>query len=44
MPQMRGAAFAEAGDPPVNVEAGNTDVSVVVSGEAILDQARPPAR
>jgi predicted secreted protein len=44
MPQMRAAAFADAAAPPVNVEAGSTDVSVVVSGEAILDQARSPAR
>ena len=45
MPSMRAMASADVGAaPPVNVEAGNTDVSVVVSGEAILDSARTPAR
>jgi len=45
MPSMRAMASADVGSaPPVNVEAGNTDVSVVVSGEAVLDSARTPAR
>jgi hypothetical protein len=29
-----------AGAPPVNVEGGNTDVTVTVVGEAVLDQPR----
>ena len=44
MPQMRAMAAAEAAAPPVSVEAGNTDVSVVVSGEAVLEPARPSTR
>jgi predicted secreted protein len=40
-PVMRAAAGAmSAGAPPVNVEGGNTDVTVTVVGEAVLDQPR----
>ena len=41
-PMMRsaaGGAFA-GGGPPVAVEGGNTDVTVTVSGEAVLEQPR----
>lgn len=41
MPMMRmQAAAAPAGAPPVNVEGGNTDVSVTVTGEAVLEGGR----
>ncbi|MEO8754154.1 MAG: SIMPL domain-containing protein [Casimicrobiaceae bacterium] len=41
-PLMRMAAsMAGGGAPPVNVEGGNTDVTVSVNGEAILDAPRP---
>lgn len=40
MPVMRMAASAVAAAPPVNVEGGNTEVSVTVSGEAVLEGAR----
>ena len=41
MPMMRMQANAMgAGAPPVNVEGGNTEVSVTVSGEALLEGAR----
>ena len=40
-PMMRMAQGAMgAGAPPVNVEGGNTDVTVTVVGEAVLDQPR----
>ena len=42
MPMMRMQAAGSAGGaPPVNVEGGNTDVTVTVSGEAILEGPRP---
>lgn len=41
---MRAAAAGMAGSPPVSVEGGNTDVTVSVTGEAVLDPARPLAR
>ena len=39
-PMMRMAATAMAAPPPVNVEGGNTEVGVTVSGEAVLEAAR----
>lgn len=33
-----------ASAPPVSIEAGNTDVTVTVSGEAVLENARTSAR
>ena len=33
-------ASVTASAPPVNVEGGNTDVTVTVVGEAVLDQPR----
>ena len=41
---MRAAAAGVASAPPVSVEAGNSDVTVSVTGEAVLDPARPLAR
>lgn len=45
-PMFRAAAapMAAAPAPPVSVEGGNTDITVSVAGEAILDPARPLAR
>jgi predicted secreted protein len=44
-PMMRAQAMASSvGSAPVAIEAGTTDVSVTVSGEAILDSARVPTR
>ncbi len=43
-PQMRAQAMSSGGSAPVAIEAGTTDVSVTVSGEAILDSARAPTR
>jgi predicted secreted protein len=43
-PLMRAQAMSSGGSAPVAIEAGTTDVSVTVSGEAILDSARPPTR
>ena len=44
-PMLRMQATAmSAGAPPVSVEGGNTDVTVSVTGDAVLDQARPPAK
>ena len=40
----RGESMATAAAPPVAVEAGTTDVSVTVSGDAVLDAPRPAAR
>ena len=41
----RGESMAMAASaPPLPVEAGTTDVNVTVSGEAVLDAPRPPAR
>lgn len=43
MPMARMAASPmAAGGAPVNVEGGNTEVSVTVSGEAVLEGARKP--
>ena len=43
-PQMRAQAMASPAGAPVTIEAGTTEVSVTVSGEAILEQARPTTR
>lgn len=44
-PMFRAAAAPMAASaPPVSVEGGNTDVTVTVNGEAILDPAKPLAR
>ena len=43
-PMMRAQAMSSAGAAPVAIEAGTTDVSVTVSGEAILDSATGPTR
>jgi len=40
-PMMRVQAMAAGGAPPVNVEAGNTDVTVTVTGEAVMEPPRP---
>jgi len=42
-PVMRAMAF-EAKAAPVAVEAGNSDITVTVSGEAVLETPRPPPR
>jgi predicted secreted protein len=43
-PMMRAQAMtASVGSSPVAMEAGTTEVSVTVSGEAFLDSARAPA-
>lgn len=44
-PMYRQSSMAMAASaPPVAIEAGNTDVTVTVSGEAVLESARPAAR
>ncbi len=43
-PMMRATAGMAASAPPVSVEGGNTDITVTVIGEAVLDTARAPAR
>jgi predicted secreted protein len=43
-PMMRASAAGMAAAPPVSIEAGNTDVTVSVTGEAVLDPARTLAR
>jgi hypothetical protein len=35
---------SSAGSAPVTIEAGTTEVSVTVSGEAVLDSAKVPTR
>ena len=40
-PMMRVQAMSAGGAPPVNVEGGNTDVTVTVTGEAVMEGARP---
>ena len=40
----QGVSAMAASAPPVTIEAGNTDVTVTVSGEAALDGVRPVAR
>jgi predicted secreted protein len=42
-PMMRAMAF-EAKAAPVAMEAGNSDITVTVSGNAILETPRPPSR
>jgi hypothetical protein len=39
-PMFRSAGVAAAGGAPVAVEGGMSDVTVTVSGEAILDTVR----
>ena len=41
-PMLRSAGMAAAAAAPVAVEGGTTDVTVTVSGEAILDTVRAP--
>ena len=41
VPMMRAAAMS-ADAAPVNVEGGLTEVTVTVTGDAVLDSARPP--
>jgi predicted secreted protein len=44
-PMARAQAMASsAGGAPVAMEGGTTDVTVTVSGEAVLEQTRPPTR
>jgi predicted secreted protein len=43
-PLMRATAMAAEAAPPVTVEAGTTDVTVTVTGEAVLESSRPPSR
>jgi predicted secreted protein len=44
-PMARAQAMASsAGSAPVAMEGGTTDVTVTVSGEAVLEQARPATR
>jgi len=44
-PMFRAAAAPmAAGAPPVSVEGGDTEVTVTVMGEAVLDSPRPQAR
>jgi predicted secreted protein len=43
-PMMRAQAMSSGGSAPVAIEAGTTEVSVTVSGEAILDSASGPTR
>jgi predicted secreted protein len=44
-PVMRAQAMASSvGSSPVAMEAGTTEVSVTVSGEALLDSPRAPTR
>jgi len=44
-PMYRAAAAPmAAGAPPVSVEGGDTEVTVTIVGEAVLEGARPPTR
>ncbi|HEX5864570.1 MAG TPA: SIMPL domain-containing protein [Casimicrobiaceae bacterium] len=44
-PMARAQAMASStGGAPVAMEGGTTDVTVTVSGEAVLEQSRPPTR
>jgi predicted secreted protein len=44
-PMMRAQVMAmPASAPPVAVEGGNTDVTVTIVGDAVLDATRPPGR
>ena len=40
---MRAMAF-EAKAAPVAMEGGNSEITVTVSGEAVLEAPRPPSR
>ena len=42
MMRMQAAGAPAAAAPPVNVEGGNTDVTVTVTGEAVLEGQRAP--
>lgn len=44
MPLARAQAMSAPGGAPVALEGGTTDVTVTVSGEAVLEQQRAPAR
>lgn len=43
-PMLRSAGVAMAASAPVSVEGGNSDVTVTVSGDAVLEQPRPAGR
>jgi len=43
-PVMRAMAFDAKAAPPVAVEAGNSDITVTVSGDAVLEAPRTPPR
>jgi len=43
-PMMRAQTMSSGGSAPVPIEAGTSDVTVTVSGEAILDSATGPTR
>jgi predicted secreted protein len=43
-PVMRAMAFDAKAAPPVAVEAGNSDITVTVSGDAILENLHSPSR
>lgn len=43
-PMFRQSSAMAASAPPISVEAGNTDVTVSVAGEAVLDTPRPGMR
>jgi predicted secreted protein len=43
-PMMRAQAMAQPAGAPVTLEAGTTEVSVSVSGDAILEQPKVPTR
>jgi predicted secreted protein len=43
-PVMRAMAFDAKAAAPVAMEAGNSDITVTVSGDAILESPRPPSR
>jgi len=44
IPMMRSVAGAYASPAPVAMEGGSSDVTVSVSGEAVLEQPRTPPR
>ena len=44
MPLARAQAMSTPGGAPVALEGGTTEVTVTVSGEAVLEQQRTPAR
>jgi predicted secreted protein len=43
-PMFRQSGAMAASAPPITIEAGNTDVTVSVAGEAVLDTPRPGMR